>query len=378
MDNVCARCIGDEDLKAWIRDRKGRRGCDFCNGYTAPTAPLSELCEYIEACLSDYYGQAVDQLPWNSREGGYQGCTWTTDELVFDECQLDLPRDISGRLQQAIYFCLSDDLWCDYDWLRLDEDEAMKSAWSHFCTTVKHERRFFFHNKGADPEDLDSYSALGILSAIAHLAELLGLVRTQSAGLRLYRARPGFKQRSPSAKDFGPPPRNVCQTNRMNPAGVPMFYGALDPKTAVREVREEEARVGYFQVARPLLILDLTKIPPVPGVFSSKDRRTRLYLSFLHHFALDIMQPVARDDRVHTEYVPSQVVTEFLREHSFNAGQLDGVMYGSVVSPGKRNIVLFIEDLEPKDSPYGLSPPLPLRFLRAKTVKLPTGSSAPH
>ena len=35
-------------------------------------------------------------------------------------------------------------------------------------------------------------------------------------------------------------------------------------------------------------------------------------LVFLHHVAEDISCPIARDDRVHIEYVPTQVVTEYL------------------------------------------------------------------
>lgn len=72
------------------------------------------------------------------------------------------------------------------------------------------------------------------------------------------------------------------------------------------------------------------------------------------------MQPVARDDRIHTDYVPSQVVTEFLREHKFEAGSLDGIMYGSVAAPGKRNLVLFLDTLEPPGKIWGNTPALPL------------------
>lgn len=370
MEKVCSRCFGDPDIKQWISEQEGRRGCDFCGGYTSPTARINDLCKWLEEALSRYYGRAVDQLPWNSREGGYQGRTWSTEELLFDRVGLDLPLDYNGELQQAIAYPLSDEIWCDHDCSVLDEDQAMRFAWDSFCTVIKHERRFFFHHIGEDDRSPDAFSSLGILTAIAQLAEALDLVRIQQPGLRLYRARPGFDGRSPSAKDFGPPPRHVCQSNRMNPAGVPMFYGALDPRTAVKEVKEQESRVGYFQVTEPLFLLDLSKIPPVPGFFSDEPLRRRLHLSFLHYFANEIMQPVARDDRVHTEYVPSQVVTEFLREHEFEAGRLDGVMYGSVASPGKRNVVLFLEDLEPEQS-YYKKIRVPLNFLRAKNVKLP-------
>ncbi len=370
MDKVCARCFSDTDIKQWIREYDGKRGCSFCGGYTSPTALLADLCAWLERSLCNHFGKAADNLPWNSSEGGYQWRTWSSYELLFERIGLDLPLDHQGQLQRDIGYELSDEIWCDINWVTLDEDEAMRFAWDRFCTLIKHERRFFFHDKGGDDKSAESFSSLGILTAIADLAEHLDLVRNQEPGLRLYRARPGFKKSSPSAKDFGPPPRTVCQSNRMNPAGVPMFYGALDPRTAVKEVKEQSSQVGFFITVEPLRLLDLSRIPAVPGFFSEEPRRLRLYLSFLHYFADDIMQPVARDDRVHTEYVPSQVVTEFLREHTFEVGKLDGVVYGSVASPGKRNVVLFLEDLDPEQSWYMPKTAIPLRFIRAKNVKL--------
>lgn len=374
MDRVCARCIGDADLKQWIANASGGRGCDYCGGYTSPTVPLDELCDYLESCLGRYYGAAVDQLPWNGREGGYQGRTWSTEEVLFDLVGLNLPLDYDGRLQQAITWGLSDEIWCDYDWMRLDEDKAMQQAWDGFCSTVKHKRRFFFHHMGGDHEDPDSFSSLDILGAIAHLVETSGLIRVQAPGLRLYRARPNFTKRSPTAGDFGPPPRHVCQSNRMNPAGVPMFYGALDPRTAVKEVRETKSRVGYFITETPLIVLDLTRVPPIPGIFSDASRSQRLHLRFIHYFIHDIMQPVARDDRIHTDYVPSQVVTEFLREHEFGSGSLDGILYGSVAAPGKHNLVLFVDTLEAPSDFLGRARAAPLKFLRAKTVSAGAGA----
>ena len=43
-------------------------------------------------------------------------------------------------------------------------------------------------------------------------------------------------------------------------------------------------------------------------MFSDVSRTQALTLRFLHNFAADIMQPVDRDQRVHIDYLPSQVV----------------------------------------------------------------------
>lgn len=53
-----------------------------------------------------------------------------------------------------------------------------------------------------------------------------------------------------------------------------------------------------------------------------------------------------RDDRIHIEYVPTQVVTESLRTR-FDPGHgepLAGVLYGSSRNPGGVNVSLFIDN----------------------------------
>jgi hypothetical protein len=46
-----------------------------------------------------------------------------------------------------------------------------------------------------------------------------------------------------------------------------------------------------------------------------------------------VMQPVATDQRVHVDYLPSQVVTEFVRDYEFQDETIDGISYASTVHP---------------------------------------------
>lgn len=366
VDRVCSACIDDPDVKAWIRDENGPRGCDACGGYDSPTVELKELCEYLEECLSNFWGLAADQLPYESAEGGYQGTTWLTSELVFEEVGLELPRDRNDRLYYAICRRLDAQLWCDYDWLRLDEDVALRMSWETFCETIKHKRRFFFHHQGGSGDDPDSFSHVELLRAISRLCDELGLINELSASTGLYRARTGIPRgASLDASTFGPPPAHLAlQTNRMNPPGIPMFYGAEGARTAVREVHRRAAKVGKFRLNRPLRVLDLARLPDVPSIWANPDRRGRLGLRFLHEFTGAIMQPVNRDDRAHVDYIPSQVVTEFFRDFGFAGGKIDGIRFPSTADPRGRNVVLFLESVVPSASATdsGLAPP-PLDFM---------------
>jgi RES domain-containing protein len=337
---VCSSCFDDEDLRAFVRQATGRRGCDFCEQFDSPTRALEEVCNHMRSCLEQYWSFAVDHLPYESAEGGYQGATWDTDDLL-DHVGLSLPRDRCGRLFRAIRDELPDETWCEYDWLTLDTDQALASSWRRFCEVVKHQRRFFFHRRGTD--DRDSFTPALLLRHIARMAQGLDLVRDIPEGIRLWRARSDLpKRKKAPPSEFGPPPLDrALQSNRMNPPGIPMIYLASARTTALRETQATQGHVGQWIALRSLRVLDLRKLPMVPGIFSGVDRDRRLGLRFLHHFAEDIMQPVPRDQRVHVEYVPSQVTTEFFRDFEFKGGRLHGIAYPSSVDRRGWNVALF-------------------------------------
>lgn len=355
MDRVCSSCFEDPDIRAWIRNIGGPRGCDFCGRYDSPTAEVDDVCSHIEKCLRKYWGFAVDQLPYETAEGGYQGQTWYTDEVLFDEEGLALPRD-NGTLREALVAGISDELWCEWDWLTLDDDVSLRLGWEKFCENIKHRRRFFFQQLGRDVDDRDSYSPEGILRVIADSVQDLGLIREFPAGSVFWRARGDISRgMRTKASDFGPPPRQrALQSNRMNPAGIPVMYAASSAQTAKAEARAPSAVVGKWTTLRPARILDFRRLPKIPGTFSDATRQRRFVVRFLHHFCDAIMSPVDRDDRVHIDYLPSQVASEFFRDFSFDGGVLDGIAYGSTVYRRGWNIALFVEpaDLGLEDRPW--------------------------
>lgn len=137
----------------------------------------------------------------------------------------------------------------------------------------------------------------------------------------------------------------------MAPAGVPMFYAALDEQTALAEARDANPKAtalsaGRFELRRPLLVVDLSTTPDVPSLFDEDLGRLRWAFIFLRFFAEAISEPYVRDDRIHIEYVPTQVVTEWFR-HRFDAERPEpiiGVMYrSSRHSPGV-NVALFMDN----------------------------------
>jgi RES domain len=126
----------------------------------------------------------------------------------------------------------------------------------------------------------------------------------------------------------------------MSSAGIPVFYGALDLETARQETlahaaaggAEADVRVcsGTFHTITPFRLLDLTSLPPVPGFFSA-DRRNRASIGFLRSFVEDVAKPIPPDGRKHSEYAPTQVVSEYFRHvyRSRDGLPADGILYPS-------------------------------------------------
>ena len=345
---VCAECVDEPDIRNFMEGKRVEAHCSFCDvqSMEAVVAPLEAVAARICACLRYEYGDAAQELFYDGREGGYQGRCWSTRELL-DEVELDLPGDESGRLIDEIVSLLPDLTWCEPDPYLLDEQDRVRISWSRFSAIVKHRRRFFFADYD---KKTDIYSPREMLKELFRASEIYDLFRCLPPGTQLFRARwqrPGTTLTT--AQELGPPPKELAiQSNRMSPPGIPMFYACEDPETALMETANSDGQfaVACFRTCRPVTILDLTDIPPVPGLFQPTpdglDFRPRDVLGFLNHIADEMSKPIQRDKRVHISYIPTQVVTEYVRSQLNSGGtRIDGVKYSSAVHPGHASYVMF-------------------------------------
>jgi hypothetical protein len=224
-------------------------------------------------------------------------------------------------------------------------------SWETFCKLVKHESRFFFSQTPRDPDERELLAPSELLKVIARYAIATELVRTLPAGQVYFRARhqkPGQTLRHP--RELGPPTPEIAKQNRMSPAGIVMTYVSEEAATALAETADEPGTyaIGHFRTLREITILDLAELPPIPSLFAEISDTIEYdpheALIFLHRLADDISRSIARDDRVHIEYVPTQVVTEFLRTAKMPDGKkLDGIRYRSSRRDGGVSLVLFAD-----------------------------------
>jgi RES domain len=88
-------------------------------------------------------------------------------------------------------------------------------------------------------------------------------------------------------------------------------------------------------------VLDLTRVPPVPSFFAPGARQSRSSILFLSRFADgEISRPIERDERIHIEYIPTQVMTEYFRRE-FAEAHLLGIRYASAMHAGGVCTALF-------------------------------------
>lgn len=287
---------------------------------------------------------------------------------------------------------LRDDLaahFLDCPWVHknpysLTEEQARRMGWEEFADLVKHRVRhlLFPPKKGESDNEVTEPSEM--LDELGDLFVHNGLFWTLKAGAALSRVRIHSPENRPANTlgTLGPPSAADARfSNRMSPAGISMFYAALDEPTAIAEtnVRHDgkpaERTTATFKVLKDLVLLDLVNLPGVPSIFDGDEANLdRAALGFLHEFVDDLTKPVSKDGREHVEYVPSQVVTEYVR---YRLGEklgkpISGIRYPSARLENGVGCVLFFAQEDLQEPRFGEELPFDLVSDLTKTVAIDT------
>lgn len=361
--DICPDCVSDNALAYWIRANASATACSFCG---------SDADEPIAASFDEFIGVVLDGISfdWNdpddegisyvSAEGGYMAPIAQTWEVLagYEISENDAVTD-------ALLAAIDIEAWVEREYYRGNDSQRLTWGWESFKEFTKNQTRYFFlqHHKNQYDDDLSPSEMLGAIEGIikSQLADH-GLIRPIKASVDLIRIRIDSVAHKTATALGTPKSEFARQSNRMSPAGIPMFYGAFDVPTALAETFDPAIHVyqlmsiGTFRPLRELNVLDLAELPPIPSVFDADGRELIHPLRFLHSFANDISQPIARDGHEHIEYVPTQIVTEYFRRifRTKNDLPLDGIVYRSSRNPDGRAFVLFCENqqcVDPNDSP---------------------------
>lgn len=349
--NVCADCLTEPALANAVRHAVAAKECDYC-GHSSEmhsvAAPVDVLLEAIVEGVRTEYGDPDDEgIMYVSAEGGYTLPTFDTWDLLreleitdIEDLYADLSVSISGS-------------WCRRNPYRSSPAEALSWGWAAFRDHVTHTSRYMFHlpSPNADRQRADGEippeDMLGSLSDTIKSGNLTSML---PVGTRWVRVRPhGPEERPTTAQDLGSPPSKHAKANRMSAAGISAFYGSEASTGALAEVKGyvdsgTYATVGSWQTLRPMLVLDLVDLPPIPSLFDLDQRHLRSDLQFLHAFAADVTHPARPDDKQNLDYVPTQIVAEYLNQlfKDDEGNPVMGVLWTSTKDTASTNCVLFV------------------------------------
>lgn len=335
---ICLPCVGDHSLRSLLKDATGEITCSSCQENRTGIS-LAELAQRVDPFLRKYC-EAGDSYPI------FQG---SDDRAEYEQEGQPLVNLLEDELETAygVAEALADVLIADDPAWPPDGDEPFYTAehnyvrkyvstlpyseeWSEFSSQIRHRRRFF------DDE------------ARSRLARILGDRDSERAkelpvleigeGTRLpsiYRARRGETDadlrhmlKDPH-HELGPPPPDLASAGRMNPVGIPVFYGACSKPTAIAEVRPSVGGLLLacaFHISGRVRLLDLSRIRVAfsGSLFAPEyeDRASRV--EFLRNFHRLIARPI-HPDQEPLDYIPTQAVAEYVA----NVLGLDGILYAS-------------------------------------------------
>ena len=353
---VCAECADDEFLAAMVEAELVEPECDYCGAVspdgTPIAAPVGVLIAGVGRAVNWYWTDPAEELPYESREGGYQG-------EVIDSADL-LAHHIGVSWEEALLYdvagCLANEHWCKRDYFTLEQDDRLRHGWRKFEQTTKHRSRYaallppLKSDEFVHPDDVPTDTMLGEVANCIHVS---GLITTLPVSTTFFRARVHSPTETlNTATDLGAPrPDQAMYANRMSAAGIAVFYGAMEEQTALIETfdpRKRKRRVATtarFESLRDVRVLNLCDLPAIPSYFDI-DNETRRYATiFLYRFAVAVSEPTTKDGREHIDYVPTQIFAEYIRHRLKVAGggDIHGIMYPSAQAPGGRCCALFCD-----------------------------------
>ncbi len=353
---VCGACVGDDALRELVGEEGDVDECSFCEARGEGIAAGTDVVlERISWQLLIEWAKADDLLYRDpEEESGFAGPVYGVEGVLGTE-EVEFG---GAEFEAFVLTAFADTAYTPAGVYAVTPGDALSFGWDELVETVKHRQRFFFvltpNDRSADGAGAPIPRGGELLNELDRLVCEYGLLRDLPAGTPLYRVRlHPLRKRYATAKDLGAPPPNAASQSRMSPAGIPMLYTADTIDTAIGETvgtrisRRKGLTIATFAPTENLRIVDFSQLPSIPSVFDldPETPRRRHELGFLNGMRRDIGGAVTLDGREHIEYVPTQVVCEYLR-HQLPLEleePVHGLSWESARTPGGRNTVLFFD-----------------------------------
>lgn len=357
---ICYDCINESYLKQSVL-KDGEMGiCSFC-GENLKGFTLETMAELIDVAFEHHFEMSFPEPP-NFRQEGVKAVTAIMNATGVPENAAEQIREIleedyydfDAAAIEAIPF--GSDAYYVEKTINVDH---LEKRWREFEETLKKEARFF-NTKGYDLlesifEQISHFSTLDSKSAIVTVGPGTNIEH-------IYRAR-SFQSLqklkialTEPVKELGPPPSEYALSGRMNADGISVFYGSLEQRSAVAEVRPpvgSEVAVAKFNIMRNLNLLDLTAFPkiiPEGSIFDPIFTTTKSKIKFLKNLSDQMAIPIMPEAQS-KEYLVTQAIADYLSGKEEFA--LDGIIYPSVQSSKQaKNVILFHKSARVKSIVY--------------------------
>lgn len=389
---VCAACFANKGIKDFIGRNATEHFCSYCSkeidSEKEPIAArLEDVVGLIMQSVRRLYDDPINCLPWDSEEDRYVGIVYDLDEVLAEMgLELTTKSDAFDSLYEDLTAHVDNNLWTPRDGGILSESESCQLGWERFVRQVKHYSRYVFSLIRYKPEPYESQSVplpSQMLPRILRLIERASMIRVLKKGTILYRIRvcsEGENVKN-TAIDLGVPISEKAKvSNRMSPAGIPMFYGSFDKDTAKEEVRGikytggealklRQMKIAEFKLLRDIAVVDFTRRHEY-CLFEEEINETMLNTkSFLNHFVIELSKPIEKDGREHIEYVPTQIITEYLKYKckDLHGKRVKGILYPSARCNGV-SCVLFLRQRHCVDKGESSSGAF-LQLIHVKTIE---------
>lgn len=350
---LCADHIDDEAIRLFINRTGEVEECDYC-GRRKKVIMLEILMDYITDAIMHFYTDPANFMSYNSREGGYLGNVYDASELLNEHFELEIN-------DTALFNDIHDSFdlnraWANEYEYHNDEGDYQYESWVAFQDIVKHKSRFLFSSKRIFKFDDGVFSINEFLKLMGRQIRQMNMLTTLPKNTKLYRCRQHehADEVTEAAHICSPRNEQAIYPNRMSPAGISMFYAAFEPETAKIEALDltnldkSFYTIAEFKTKHVLNLIDLSKVPTMPSRFEQRKWDVFYLIAFLRAFVHDFTKGIEKDGKIHIEYVPTQIITEYFRFEFSKAGAkpIDGIIYPSSKSQGNNACVLFMDHQE--------------------------------
>lgn len=362
--HICCDCITDEVLSREIQKKAVKRLCSYC-GQTLDVIGLGDFANRVHEAISAHFESTLgEQFDFWSQDGDPVEHVISEIAGLKEEIADDIAEYLSGRFAyESAKDGVENPYGSDaYYRERNPNTLAFRYNWADFCEEIRFRERFFPDNANSVLNMI--FADLGTLRT-RDGRPIIREVAPGDNGIEIWRARIAESQEElkeileTPARQLGPPPSAKAASGRMNPRGIPVFYGALDKETCIAEVRPRvgcHVVSGKFDLIKPVRLLDLGALSEVYGngsYFDPNYDSIKGRAAFLRNLVEEITRPIGPQE-AESEYLPTQVVASYLAKRS--TPSFDGMIFpSSQVAESGQNLVLFNDSrgAEADDLPEG-------------------------